>query len=173
MENDYEYADRLGKATVTATPAEYVAGTGDIANLYVQPGDFVEKGQLLFETAGALSDSGRTSPLTAAHAGYVVNLWAEAGSAIEKDGLLMEICPAEALVLTCVLPESEVISVNCGDAVSAGFELSGEHVFLPGTVEYISYLPEAGEEVTYQVHIRLVPDGRILPGMTADIAIGN
>ena len=173
MEEDYEYADRLGKATVVATPQEYVTGTGDIVNLWVQPGDFVEKGQLLFETVGALSDEGGLAPLTAQNTGYVIAVYAEAGSVIEKDDPLMEICPAEDLILTCDIPESEVASVKAGAAVSAGFDLPEGHVILSGTVKDISYLPTAGETTTYQARITLEADARIAPGMTADVAIEN
>lgn len=173
MEDDYEYADRLGKATVVATPAECVPATGGIANMYVASGDFVENGQLLFETIGALSDEGLMTPLTAHCSGYIMGLSVQPGQEIARDSMIAQICPAEDLILTAEIPEADIAGIHPGDSVTAGFELAEETLRLTGTVSHISYLPTEGGMLTYQVRIDIGSDARIAPGMTAFISIGN
>ena len=175
LEDDYDSADRLGKGTVIASTVETVSAEGDIVNLYVDQGDFVEKGQLLFETVGAL-DQGQSNAgleLCAETEGYVTAVYATENQRIDRGEVLIEICPMENLILTAYVPETEITALAIGDAAVATFELSDEILRLNGTVVDISYLPDGSEEVRYAVHIALERDDRITPGMTASIALGS
>lgn len=171
LEDDYEAADRLGKATVIATTAESVSGEGDIAKMYVKEGDFVEKGQLLFETVGALNEEGKTAALTAAMDGYIIAIHVQANQSIEKNAPLIEICPAENLWLMANVSESDISSIHPGDSVIASFDLPEETLRLNAEISEISYLPTEGDMISYEVRIRLEANDRIFPGMTADISI--
>lgn len=175
LEDDYDTADRLGKGTVIASTVEAVSAEGDIVNLYVGQGDFVEKGQLLFETVGAL-DQGQSSAgleLCAETEGYVTAVYATENQRIDRGEVLIEICPIENLILTAYVPETEITALATGDAAIATFELTDEILRLNGTVVDISYLPDGSEEVRYAVHIALECDDRIAPGMTASVALGS
>lgn len=177
MEDDYDAADRVGKGTVVASAVESVSAGGDVARLYVSEGDFVEKGQLLFETIGALPDGGPSDgeyALTAASEGYVAAVHAEANAGIDRDAPLLELCPADALVVTARVPEADVAAIAEGDAAAVSFELPEERLRLSGTVERISYLPESGAdgETVYAVTVRFDADARVVPGMSATVSIG-
>ena len=144
MEADYGAADRLGKGTVVATAAQTVAAEGDVSKLYVREGDFVEKGQRLFETLAALPDGdggGDALALTAEVAGYVTTVYAAAGDGIQRDAPLAEICPADGLVASARVSEPDVASVRGGDGAAVTIELAEETLRLRGTVLDVSYRP--------------------------------
>ena len=169
LEDDYETADRLGRATVIATPVESVSASGNVYRMYVSEGDFVEKGQLLFETIGALTESDTATEIQSELDGYVTAVYAQANQTLEKDAVLMEVCPQENLRLVVEVVETDVAGIQEGGAVSATFDLTEERLTLSGTVESISYLPIEGETIAYEVHVILEPDARIEPGMQADV----
>lgn len=173
LNDDYETKNRIGKATVVASTAESVTGEGDIVKMYVQEGDFVEKGQLLFETVGSLNDEGETSALTASVDGYIVAIHAQANQPIEKDAPLIEICPMDSLWLTANVSEADITAIHLGDSVIVNFDLSEETLRMDAEVSDISYLPQEGASIAYEVRIRLNADPRIKPGMNADIYIEN
>lgn len=175
MEPDYDAVDRVGKGTAVAAEAVGVTAEGDIAGLYVNVGDYVEKGQLLMETLGALPEDGAAGEylLTAQAEGYVAALYAEANAELQKDGLLMEICPRESLSVTALVPEADVASVRVGDAASVSVELAEETLRLSGTVEAISYLPETADDggTGYAVRVSVEEDERVVPGLAATVSI--
>ena len=175
MESDYDTVDRLGKATVVATSAMGVAGTGGVARLYVEEGDFVEKGQLLFETLDTLPEGGTddVQALTVDTSGYVVEVYAQAGDAIERDAPLLALCPADALIAVAQVPDSDLAGIRPGDAAELSFELAEETLRVTGTISDIAYLPSKDTDaVAYDVRIAFAPDPRILPGMTATVTLG-
>ena len=194
MEADYDAVDRIGKGTVVAAESQGVSAEGDVVKLYVDVGDFVEKGQLLMETLGALSEDGEAGEeylLTADTAGYVKALYVRANDAVERGGLLMEICPPDSLAVTALVGEADVTSVRVGDSATVSIELAEETLRVQGRVEAISYLPEtdstgasgasgatgatgatgASGASGYAVRLSVEADARILPGMAATVTI--
>lgn len=176
MEPDYDAVDRIGKGTVVATEALGVEASGDVAKLYADVGDFVEKGQLLMETLGALPVDGEAGEtlLTAETEGYVVALYAEANGTLERGGLLVELCPRENLSVCALVPEEDVSTVNVGDSATVSVELAEETLRLGGTVASVSYLPETDSngESGYAVRVSVEPDERLAPGMAATVGLG-
>lgn len=175
MEPGYKNVDRIARGTVLSTAVETVAASGDVREVYVLPGDFVEKGQLLMETLDALDDNGEAQDclLTAEAEGYVTAVAAEVGGTIERGGLLMSYCPADRLLASALVPESEVSAARVGAAAGVSVELDGETVRFAGAVEGVSYLPEttADGETAYRVLVALPADARLYPGMTAEVTI--
>ena len=175
LEADYDTQDRIGKGTAVASVTTDVEAAGDIYRVYVEPGDFVEKGQLLMETLTALPADGdaRDCLLTAEADGYVTSVAVQAGGKIERDALLMTYCPVSGLLARVPLPEADAVSVTAGDAASLTIDLIDEVVQLDGTVSVISYIPEeSGEgEVRYAAGIAFEPDARVFPGMTVTATI--
>lgn len=177
MAPGYAAADRIGKGTIVASDAVGVAAGGDVAKLYVSAGDFVEKGQLLMETLGAMPEDGEAGEyrLTAGVEGYVKAIYAEANADIERGGLLAEICPAEALCVTAWVPEADVTAVRVGDAATVSIELAESVLRTRGRVEAISYLPETGSDggSGYAIRVSVDADAGIVPGLAASVSVGE
>lgn len=175
MESDYDSQDRIAKGTAVATPTVNVEASGDVYRLYVEAGDFVEKGQLLMETLAAMPADGdaRDCLLTAEADGYVTAVAVQAGGKIERGALLMTYCPANGLLARVPLPEADAVAVSVGDAAALTIDLIDEALFFTGTVSVISYLPEESTEgeVRYAAGIAFEPDPRVFPGMTVTATI--
>lgn len=176
MAPGYAAANRIGKGTIVAADAVSVGTDGDVAKLYVAAGDFVEKGQLLMETLGALPEDGEAGEylLNAEAEGYVAAVYAQDNADIQRGGLLMEICPADGLYVTALVDEADVTAVRVGDAASVSIELAEETLRVQGRVKAISYLPETGDDgVTgYAIQVSFDHDPRIVPGLPATVSVG-
>lgn len=177
MEPDYDSEDRIGVGTVVAADAQGVSAEGDVVKLYVDVGDFVEKGQLLMETVGALPGDGDAGDylLTAETEGYVRAIHAEAEAELSRDDLLIEICPPENLSVAALVAEADVTSIKVGDRAAVSIELAEETLRVAGTVAAISYLPETDADggSGYAIQVTFAPDKRIVPGMAATVSIGS
>lgn len=175
MEDDYDAADRLGKGTVVASSVLAVAGDGDVAKLYVQEGDFVEKGQLLLETVGAMPEDmdGEGLTLSVETGGYVTSVYAGANAALEAGAPLLAVCPEDGLVAAVQVHESDLSGVSVGAGAALRFALSEETLSLDGIVESIGYLPgtDASGNVGYEVRIAFDADPRIVPGMSVTVTV--
>ena len=171
MESDYESVDRLGKATVVAQTGQAVSAEGDVARLYVGVGDFVEKGQLLFETLAALPDGAGADDLamTASASGYVTKVFVQANQAIEKGAPLLTLCPVSGLEVAAAVSEAEIRSVDEGESAEVCIELADETLRVTGQISAISYISDEDAEgnITYDVRVSLPEDERITPGMSA------
>ena len=174
MESDFSAEDRVGKGTVLATESEAVAASGDVAQLYVRPGDFVEKGQLLMETLGELPD---VNPLRSRYTlaaeteGYVRAIYVQANKTVERGDLVAEICPQAALVVAAKVYADDLALVDIGQAVTVCFDLSDETLRLPGRIEAISFLAQTGTslETAYTATVSFQTDPRVRPGMSATV----
>ena len=170
-EADYESADRLGKATVVARTGDMVAADGEVSKLYVDVGDFVEKGQLLFEVLDALPDDPDVPALTLTveGEGYVTSIYTEANAIIEKGAPLLSLCPSDGLVVSVEIPEADIASVHIGDECQLRIECLEDVLTLPGVVQSVSCLPTTDENdgVFYEARIGFDPDPDIAPGQTA------
>ena len=173
MEDDYENTDKLGKGTVVARTGEMVSAEGEVLRLWVNPGDFVEKGQLLFETLTALPDDQQADALTliASSEGYVAAVYAEEGSDIEKDAPLLAICPQERLTVTVQVSEMDINSLRIGDSCMIRVELSENTLEVPGSIQAISFLPVVQEDgsVFFEATIQPNDTTGMIPGMTAAV----
>ncbi|MBQ4090554.1 MAG: HlyD family efflux transporter periplasmic adaptor subunit [Clostridia bacterium] len=167
---DYASRSRIGRGTVSATAPVAVKGSGSIIKLHVKSGDYVEKGELLFETVSGNLD-GMYSPgsdIIAGESGIVATVAAAPGTSVEKHGAVITIYPDSALEVQVPVAESELSMIAVGDSVKIEFtwDLDGETVF-DGVVTGISYInsAESGEPV-YTASIAFTPDDTVRMGMT-------
>lgn len=176
MDSGYKSRDRVARGTVEASVIRNVAATGAVWRLYVNQGDFVEKGQLLMETLTQLPDGGDAfteALLTAQAEGYVATVSVQPGGAVQRGAAMLTYCPADDLRVTARAGEFDVNSISIGDPALVTAELSEETLSLVGTVSAISYLPGTNTEgeTTYDVTITLARDNPLAPGMTVTVTL--
>lgn len=169
-QSDYAASSRIGRGTVAATKPVAVKGTGSIIKLHVANGDYVEKGEVLFETVdGTLN--GLYSPgsdIVSDVSGVVASVEAGAGASVTKDGTILTIYPDDALEIEVPVAESQLSMIAVGDAVTIEFSWDPEQQTLfDGTVTGISYInsAESGEPV-YTATVSFTPDATVRIGMT-------
>ncbi|MBR1558959.1 MAG: HlyD family efflux transporter periplasmic adaptor subunit [Clostridia bacterium] len=169
-------ADRIGKGTVLASEAVGVKAEGDVARMLVAPGEFVEKGQLLMETVGALPEGGfiaRDFALRAEIGGYVQAVHVENYGNVERGATLVELCPQEGLEVNALVPAQDIGLVTVGGGATVTLELSDDDLSLTGWVKAVSYLSETGDtgETFFPVRVGFNADDRVKPGMHVTVII--
>ena len=162
---------RIGRGTVSRTDPIAVTGSGCIVSIAVQNGDYVERGQLLFETLTGTTDNGEVPSTTiyAEEDGIVEEVNVSAGSTLTKGDAIATICKTDKLCMEAEVNESDLSYVNVGDTVDMEFNWN-EEVTATGTVTDISYSATSdSSSVTYTVHVEFTPDDTTRLGMSATI----
>lgn len=146
-DSDYSSSSRIGSGTVTRTQEVAVQGTGTLLKLYVEDGEEVERGQLLFETIEGSSE-GQTSSTVYAHtSGAVASIEAQAGDSVQQGSALVKLYPASGYQIKISVPEDMLSEISEGDQVEIRFNWDeDESKVYSGTVESISYVSESQTE---------------------------
>ena len=181
---DYAESSRIGRGTVAAAKVVPIKGSGSILKMHVANGDFVERGELLFETVTGGLD-GLYAPgneIVCETSGIVASVDAGAGASVEKGGKILSIYPDDATRIEMQVRESDLGLVREGMKVDIEFNWDLQRMTrLEGTITGISYLsanapaagedgqttaPTAGEEPTYTAYVDFDPDESVRLGMT-------
>ena len=164
---------RIGKGKVKRSKPVEVTGTGSVLKLHVKSGDFVERGELLFETVdGVLDgyyapDNNVKSPVT----GVVSKVEKNASDTVTKGDTLMKVIPAKSFLVQFDVPEGDLFSLKEGQAVSMqlNWDDTVEKTY-PGKIVSISRmneeLKEGSDKKVYKAYASFEPDERIRLGMT-------
>lgn len=175
---DLSKESRLGKGKVTRTAAVAVKGSGSVLKLHVQNGDFVERGEVLFETVtGTLDgyyapDNNVKSPVT----GIVSKMEKNRGDSVEKGETLARIVPAESFEVEFEVPEEEMFSLEEGQNVTMElrWDNTAEKTYT-GKIISISHQnedpKEGSDKKVYKAYASFTPDERIRLGMTMYIYV--
>lgn len=188
----YASSSRIGSGEVTRTQEVAVQGSGRLLKLYVEDGEEVERGQLLFETIQGGTESQPSGTVYAQTSGAVASIEVQAGDSLEEGVTLMRLYPASDYRVKISVPEDMLGEINQGDAVQIQFnwDESGSRVY-PGTVESISYVSESqsetqnstgptGEassqaqssgEASYSAYIRFEADENVRLGMSVSVTL--
>ena len=138
----------VGVGTVVESDVETYSAQGTVTAVHVSAGEFVERGELLFEYV-----SGDSASLTAEEGGVVVSVAAEAGDSIESGASVVKIAPAEDICVEFRVAEEDAALISIGDRVTLVYAWDADERETGGTVCEISSLAEDG---TFAV--RVVPD---------------
>ncbi len=174
-DSSYSSQSRIGRGTVGRTTPVAVKGTGSILKLHVENGDFVERGELLFETVDGILDGLYapdcvvTSPLT----GIISTVDASAGGAVGKGDSLAKIHPSDSMQIEISVPEEDLTVLHEGQAVDIEFYWDIDEIkTYSGVVSSISHLSEEGEsglradKTYYKAYVDFTPDENIRLGMS-------
>jgi len=163
----------LGRGTLNRAAPVAVKGSGSIVKLHVKNGDFVERGELLFETTEGVLDGLYApapqvlSPVT----GVVSSVDKNEGDAIARNEALIKVIPAESFQVEFSMPEADLFTLDVGQKVSMELYWDDEVGRLyPGVISSIAYASEEQKEATdrkmYKAYVTFEPDERIRLGMT-------
>ena len=181
--SEYETASRIGRGTVGRTQAVAVNGTGSVLRIHVNPGDTVERGELLFETVTGTLD-GLYAPDTQVVsdvAGVVATVDASNGTSVEKDAKIATIYPSDDMQIKMVISEADLGDVSVGGKAEVEFNWdadSGKR--FEGTISSISYLSEKPDEgsassgqqsAQYVAYVDFTPDETVRIGMTVIVYV--
>lgn len=176
----YTNESRIGRGTVERTPPVAVNAEGSVLRLHVKAGDSVERGELLLETVSGTLD-GLYAPETKVVSdikGVIASVDADNGASVEKGAKIATIYPEDAMQVSMVISESDLMDVHVGDTASIEFnwDADGERRF-DGVVSSISYVNEkkqegsTGNAAEYMVYVDFTPDETVRLGMTVVVYV--
>ncbi len=170
---DYSKESCVGRGVVGRAKPVAVKGAGSVLKIHVKNGDFVERGELLFETVeGVLDglyapDNQVLSPVT----GIVASVEKKNGESIGKGDTLMNVMPASSLQVEFDVPEADLFTLQEGQKVSMelywetenGKTYSGEIV----SIAHVNTEQKTEtDRKTYKAYATINADERIRAGMS-------
>ncbi len=178
----YETESRLGRGTLYRQSETPVYGSGSLLKTYVQNGDTVTRGQLLFETVsgGMRSTAYTDGVITAEASGVVASLNVSVGGTIAKDAVLMTVIPDNRYEIEFLIGEDQLASVRVGQEATIVFDWR-EDVgdVLHGVITSISFVSEAANsasgttETQFRGTIAFTADETVKEGMSVTIETIN
>lgn len=175
-DSDYTTELRLGRGTVYRLSEMPIYGSGSLLKLYVENGEAVARGQLLFETVsgGMAYTASEDGVITSDVSGVISTLNIAVGNTVSKDSILMTVIPEDSYEIEFLIGEDLLRSVSIGQAASIVFDWS-EDVGGPidGVVTRISYTSEASDSTTsetqFRGYISFTADDTVKQGMSVTI----
>lgn len=145
-----------------------VKGNGSILKVHVKNGDFVERGQLLFETVEGVLD-GLYSPqtgITASESGIIASVEAGIGSSVGKGEAVVKLYPLDQLQISFNLPEADLFSIAIGDPVNIEFYWDNNGTMnTTGTITSISHIGEAETESSDKMYYKTIVNFKYVDGI--------
>ena len=168
-DNNYRTDECIGSGVVSRVDPVAVTGDGYVLAAYVQDGQSVSRGDLLFELVPDQLDGllGGGNLLAMQEDGVVLSVAAQDGARTEKDAVLLSYCPKDALELVCAADEDDLSAIKLGDRVSVTLDAYPNET-IGGTVVAISGVGNSeGGRVTFDVTVTLERSDLARIGMSA------
>ena len=163
----------LGRGTVSRANPVAVKGSGSLLRLHVQNGDYVERGELLFETVEGVLD-GMYAPgpkVVSTVTGVVSSVEKNEGDTASKGDALIKVIPQNSFQVQFEMPEADLFTLSVGQKVNMELYWDNEvGRYYPGEITSISYNSEEqktdSDRKMYKAYVTFKPDERIRLGMT-------
>ena len=172
-QNDYAAESRIGRGTVGRTQPVAVKGSGSVLRIHVENGDFVERGELLFETVDGLLD-GLYAPdgrIVAPVTGVVASVDTASGESVAKGAGIVKVYPTESMQIELSVPEEDLFELFEGEEVDIEFNWDNDETMnYKGAISSISHLSEEttgdSDRTSYKAYVTFQPDDRVRLGMS-------
>ena len=157
---DFSTAQRVGVGTVVTSDTEVYEDSGTIVRMHVEEGEYVERGELLYEIA-----DGETEIL-APESGIVTGLNVQQGDRIESEQTVLTLVPEGQLCIEIRVEETSAARLTEGDAVEITYPSDSQERIWTGVISEISRI---ADEESYCV--KILPDSTegLKLGMTAKV----
>ena len=180
--SEYSKESCIGRGKVDRAKPVAVKGAGSAIRIHVANGDFVERGELLFETVDGVLDGlyAPSSQVMAPVSGIVSSVDKHNGETAAKGDTLVKILPTNSLQVEFSIQESDLFVLEEGQKVRMELYWDSEQgKTYEGTITRISHLSEeikdsngtasttsSSDRKYYRAYASITPDERIRAGMT-------
>lgn len=168
---DYDAKSRIGRGIVTQNAAIPIAGTGSVLKMHVQPGDRVERGEVLFETVDGVLDGlyALDNTIVSDVEGVVATVDVTTGGTVSKGANMITVYPKSAFRLEIGVSEMDLADIAEGDSVEIEFDFDADGAYrCEGIVESISHVSHAESGAAeYSAFITFQPAASVRLGMSA------
>ena len=171
---------RIGRGTVSRATPVAVKGSGSVLKIHVQNGDFVERGEVLFETVEGVLD-GLYAPdnqVLSPTKGIVSSIDKNSGESLAKGDTLLKLVPSDSLRVEFLVQEADVFTLQVGQKVRMELYWDTEQGrYYEGEVTRISHIQETTtdssttDRKSYKAYASITPDERIRVGMSVVLTV--
>lgn len=160
---DFRYAQLVGSGTVVSHDPEIYASEGRVTAMHVAQGEYVERGELLYEVIAG-EDINTVAPVS----GIITDCNVRAGDTVEQGQIIGHLALQSDICISIQVDESASAQISAGDSAALIYADDDQERLIPGEVIEISRV--AGED-GYAVYIAPeTPPARL--GMTVSVRIG-
>ena len=178
--SDYSRESAIGRGTVNRASPVAVKGSGSVLKIHVKNGDFVERGENLFETVEGVLDGlyAPSNEVLSPVSGIVASVEKNNGESIAKGDILAKIIPTDSLRVEFLVQEADLFLLREGQKVKMELYWDTEQGhYYEGEITRISHVQESVKDGTttdrknYKVYASIRADERIRAGMTIIVTV--
>ena len=159
---EYAYKKLVGVGTVVPSATEAYESEGKIAAIHVSVGEYVEKGELLYEVI-----DGDATEILAPADGIITACEAENGASVTDSQSIASLAAYDELCVAVQLEDVQIAQVSVGDSAMLIYSCYGDERLIPGTVSAISGSKQ-DESYTAYISAEAIP---LHLGMTVEVRI--
>ena len=162
-DQDYSKKQRVGIGTVVSAATEAYKSEGRIAAIHVTEGEYVEKGELLYEVI-----DGETTEIVAPADGIITSCEAENGANVASGQSVAALAAYVDICIAVQVEESLIEQLSPGNPASVCYLSDVQERQIPGMVIEISTLAQDGYYTAYVAPSE--PPAQL--GLSAEVQIG-
>ena len=161
-DEDFTTAQRVGIGTVVVSGTQAYEAEGKLTRLHVSEGDYVERGQLLYELDGG--------SLLAETGGIITSVNVQPGDRVVEDDVVAEMVAKDAVGVEIQVDENTVAKIQIGSVAQMTFSGQEEEDAASGIVVGISAIADSGQ---YSVRIQPETDAALSLGMSVEVRVDS
>lgn len=161
-DEDFTTAQRVGIGTVVVSDAQAYEVDGKLTRLHVSEGDYVERGQLLYELDGG--------SLLAEMDGIITSVNVQPGDRVVENDIVAEMVTEDAVGVEIQADETILAQIQVGSVAQMTFSGQEEEEAVSGMVVGISAIADSGQ---YSVRIQPETDALLSLGMSVEVRIDS
>lgn len=159
-DKDFSTKQRIGIGTVVTSDTEIYEADGMIVRMHVEEGEYVERGELLYEIA-----DGNTEILVPED-GLIMDTAVQQGDHVEEEQTVLTLVPDGQFCIEIYADEASAAQMTEGDTVEITYPSDTQERIWPGVIAEIFRI---AEESNYRVKILPESTEGLKLGMTAEV----
>ena len=160
-DEEFSSKQRVGIGTVVTNDTEVYEADGKIVRMHVEEGEFVERGELLYEIA-----DGDGSEILAPESGIISEMTAAKGEKVEAEQTILTLVPMDRLRIEIRVDETAAAQLRQGEEVQIVYTADPLERTAAGVIEEIFRISEDG-----MFSVRIIPETTegLKLGLTASV----
>ncbi len=141
---EYAYKHLVGTGTVVSSATEPYETDGRITAIHVSEGEYVEKGELLYEAT-----DGESVEIVAHADGIITSCEVGNGTVIEDGRMVASLVPYDEICISVQVEEDQIGQISVGDSTALTYSFYGDERLISGTVIEITDVAQNGSYTAY------------------------
>ncbi len=141
---EYAYKHLVGTGTVVSSATESYESEGRITAIHVSEGEYVEKGELLYEVI-----DGESTEIVAPADGIITACDADCGAVVEDAQIIANLVSFDEICVAVHVEEEQIGQISAGVSAALTYSCYGEERLIPGTVIETSNMAQNGSYTVY------------------------